>query len=454
MRLENNNILHAAVLDPNDPATLDDLRFATGCKIHPYVLPEIWMHDWLFSLFKLPRGIRHIEADDADRELEKPAQSYDFQAAQAAIAAKANRIMVPAIVGVVEGNDSRPPAERKTLPGVDRAAVMAEAARASATAPQRNSLPGEMYPRAPGERTTFHGNERSPAAERAPAPAYKPAPATDPRPGQGAERQPAAPVRNTAPGSERQPAFQPRVTAQGSERQPAMPARATMQGSERQPAVPARTTMQGAERQPAVPARTTMLGAERQPANSARNPTQGSERQPAFGDRITQDGERPAAVENMLEPFPTVAGGNSVRPPPMSMRSLTDLGGRTSLPNVAGFPSAGLPSTGFPSAGLPSTGFPSAGLPRVSRAQVCRAPVCQAQVCRAASSRSRPRLRGSGNPKRRRRQGSHPCARRPRRYADRNRVSRRRQLQRRFWCDRSSFPSSSKHCVRSQIANN
>jgi hypothetical protein len=54
-------LLHVATLDPRDPRVLDDLRFATGCRIEPYVLPEIWMHDWLYSLFNVPRGIRHIE---------------------------------------------------------------------------------------------------------------------------------------------------------------------------------------------------------------------------------------------------------------------------------------------------------------------------------------------------------------------------------------------------------
>jgi hypothetical protein len=60
MRLEG-KVLHAALLDPRHPNVLDDLRFATGCRIQPYVLPEIWMHDWLLHLFKLPRGIRHVE---------------------------------------------------------------------------------------------------------------------------------------------------------------------------------------------------------------------------------------------------------------------------------------------------------------------------------------------------------------------------------------------------------
>jgi hypothetical protein len=61
MRLEG-KVLHAALLDPRHPSVLDDLRFATGCRIQPYVMPEIWMHDWLLELFKIPRGIRHVQA--------------------------------------------------------------------------------------------------------------------------------------------------------------------------------------------------------------------------------------------------------------------------------------------------------------------------------------------------------------------------------------------------------
>lgn len=139
MRLET-NILHAAVLDPNDPRTLDDLRFATGCKIQPYVLPEIWMHDWLFTLFKVPRGIRHVDTGAEPRvEL---AGAVDAQATQAAatqaavLAAKAARVMMPATVGVVAPVERRqspaPPAARRSL------------------GPTRESLPSSARERASG----------------------------------------------------------------------------------------------------------------------------------------------------------------------------------------------------------------------------------------------------------------------------------------------------------------
>ncbi|MDH5672581.1 MAG: hypothetical protein OEZ06_10560 [Myxococcales bacterium] len=56
-------LLHAAVLDPRDPVVIDELRFATGCRIEPYVLPEAAMHDLLYRLWKVPIGIRPVHAD-------------------------------------------------------------------------------------------------------------------------------------------------------------------------------------------------------------------------------------------------------------------------------------------------------------------------------------------------------------------------------------------------------
>ena len=35
-------LLHVAVMDPNDPGVLDNLRFATGCRIKPYAIPGRW----------------------------------------------------------------------------------------------------------------------------------------------------------------------------------------------------------------------------------------------------------------------------------------------------------------------------------------------------------------------------------------------------------------------------
>jgi hypothetical protein len=89
MRLDG-NILHAAVMDPRDPRVLDDLRFAIGCRIEPYVLPEIWMHDWLLALFKVPRGIREVDTAVAEpAESDAVGQTYDFQAMHLAQTAQA-----------------------------------------------------------------------------------------------------------------------------------------------------------------------------------------------------------------------------------------------------------------------------------------------------------------------------------------------------------------------------
>lgn len=340
MRLENNNILHAAVLDPNDPVTLDDLRFATGCKIQPYVLPEIWMHDWLFTLFKLPRGIRHIDPDaENDRELEKPAQSYDFQAAQAAIAAKANRIMQPAIVGVVEGSDAKP-TDRKTLQGVDRAAVLAEARAAAAGQAERGGAPAEPPARAPGERTTFHGVV--PVGERTTAQGYRPPAAAlgERAPPAAAERPAAPPPRPTMQGTERSPAYVPKPTAQGTERSPGFAARPVPQTVERPTGLAGRTTGQGADRPTVV---------ERPLA-----PVPSAERQAALQAAVAAQA---AIVEKAMEPYQPVSTGASVRPPPMSMKSLTDVGGRTSMPNAPAIPSSGLMA---PTSDLPAMWEPEA----------------------------------------------------------------------------------------------
>ena len=79
-------VLHVAVMDPNDPSVLDNLRFATGCRIKSYVMPEIWIHDWLFSLFQIARGIRHIEVDypAAQAPEGETPLALDLQAMQAA----------------------------------------------------------------------------------------------------------------------------------------------------------------------------------------------------------------------------------------------------------------------------------------------------------------------------------------------------------------------------------
>ena len=73
MRLEGKT-LHTAVLDPNDPGTLDDLRFATSCRVKAYVLPELAMHDLLARLWNVPRGIRPVDVDGAQERLDAARQ--------------------------------------------------------------------------------------------------------------------------------------------------------------------------------------------------------------------------------------------------------------------------------------------------------------------------------------------------------------------------------------------
>lgn len=149
MRLEG-KVLHAALLDPQHPNVLDDVRFATGCRIEPYVLPEIWMHDWLFELFHVPRGIRQVQIRvaapalsarvsaeiNADRPDAPPlfetTAMANTQAANAAAAASARRHAVSAPVAeprpvTRKRRDSSPPPP---------AAAPPEAVAAAAAAPR------------------------------------------------------------------------------------------------------------------------------------------------------------------------------------------------------------------------------------------------------------------------------------------------------------------------------
>jgi hypothetical protein len=146
-------VLHVAVQDPNDPGVLDNLRFATGCRIKAYVMPEIWIHDWLFTLFQIPRGIRHIEVDyptvqAQTRDNETPLE-MDLQAMQAAAQAQAQ---------APQGGPNRPSAAggqpvRQTLQGKQ-------------AAPQAQSPPAKQ---------TLQGRQ-APAAQPAPPPANVPPP--------------------------------------------------------------------------------------------------------------------------------------------------------------------------------------------------------------------------------------------------------------------------------------
>jgi hypothetical protein len=149
MRLDG-KVLHAALLDPRHPNVLDDVRFATGCRIEPYVLPEIWMHDWLFELFHVPRGIRQVQSRaasstpstrisaeiNADRPDAPPlfetTAMANTHAANAAAAASARRYGVSAAVA-----DPRPVMRKRRESSPPPPAVIShEAAGPAAPAPR------------------------------------------------------------------------------------------------------------------------------------------------------------------------------------------------------------------------------------------------------------------------------------------------------------------------------
>jgi len=52
--------LHLAMLDPNDPVQVDEIAFATGLRIVPYVLPEVQLLALLEHHYGMRREVRYI----------------------------------------------------------------------------------------------------------------------------------------------------------------------------------------------------------------------------------------------------------------------------------------------------------------------------------------------------------------------------------------------------------
>jgi len=59
MHLENRT-LHLVMLSPRDPAQIDEIAFATGMRIVPYVLPEVQLLALLEHHYELRREVRYI----------------------------------------------------------------------------------------------------------------------------------------------------------------------------------------------------------------------------------------------------------------------------------------------------------------------------------------------------------------------------------------------------------
>ncbi len=53
-------VLHLAMLDPRDPVQIDEIAFATGLRIVPYVLPEVQLLALLEHHYGVRREIRYI----------------------------------------------------------------------------------------------------------------------------------------------------------------------------------------------------------------------------------------------------------------------------------------------------------------------------------------------------------------------------------------------------------
>lgn len=241
LRLEG-KVLHAALLDPRHPNALDDLRFATGCRIEPYVLPEIWMHDWLLALFKIPRGIRQVaerapdapgaaqqksgpdfnaHMPDAPPQFETTAMT-NAQTAAAAAAADARRIARSA--PRVESRQATAPRRVQTAPAAQPAPT-AQPARTSQPQPLRAT------PAAAAAPASLRAPPPPPPPRAQPS---TPAPPPPPRPPAASVRPPSMRVRAHAPLSAIEgeswalPAQQassepPRPSAPPSLRAPALP---------------------------------------------------------------------------------------------------------------------------------------------------------------------------------------------------------------------------------------
>ena len=52
--------LHIAMLDPRDPVQIDEIAFATGLRIVPYVLPEVQLRAMLEHHYGIRREVRYI----------------------------------------------------------------------------------------------------------------------------------------------------------------------------------------------------------------------------------------------------------------------------------------------------------------------------------------------------------------------------------------------------------
>ena len=73
-----NRALHIAMLSPRDPAQIDEIAFATGLRIIPYVLPEVQLLAMLEHHYGLQREVRYINlGKDAATGLEMKRRTTD-----------------------------------------------------------------------------------------------------------------------------------------------------------------------------------------------------------------------------------------------------------------------------------------------------------------------------------------------------------------------------------------
>jgi hypothetical protein len=72
------NRLHVAMLDPRSFEVIDEIRFATGFDIIPYVITELRLMYYLEKYYGIKRGLRYISVHDKIIKTEEQASHFEW----------------------------------------------------------------------------------------------------------------------------------------------------------------------------------------------------------------------------------------------------------------------------------------------------------------------------------------------------------------------------------------
>jgi len=79
-------LLHVAMVEPKNLPALDELAFATSCRIEPWIAPEARIFEAMERYYGIPRRMRYISlCQQMDSEGEEPPRAVIAQAATASI---------------------------------------------------------------------------------------------------------------------------------------------------------------------------------------------------------------------------------------------------------------------------------------------------------------------------------------------------------------------------------